>query len=255
MPTQLHCSLCAAIDPTQTTEFSCLAALHHHIKSEHLATLSVSVIPQRKFRRKRRRPLTTKTTKQGKRTANASNRGPIEASSTEHPSNESPTLMVDKAPDEMLPAKKARTHNDHDTDSTANALNWGPIVASSSERPSPTLMADTAPDETQPIKKARTLKDQDTCSLDGLSGPSQDFFPAVGEDPEYFHSMATEEDPESTQPTQKIKTEHTKAEENSQLSAGTSDATDLTGKRMRYRKKTTPQHQQNNGQHNKHIIQ
>ena len=65
MPTQLHCSLCAAINPTQTTEFSCLAALHQHIKSEHLATLPVSVLPERKFRRKRRRTLTKKTTRRG----------------------------------------------------------------------------------------------------------------------------------------------------------------------------------------------
>ena len=86
---------------------------------------------------------------------------------------------------------------------TANASNQGPIVASSFECPSNeclTLMADNAPDEIQPTKKARTLNDQDkgedkgplqnACSMDGLSDLSQDFFPAVGEDPENFHSIA-----------------------------------------------------------------
>ena len=139
-------------------------------------------------------------------TANASNRGPIVASSSERPSNDNLALLADIASDGAQPTKKARTLNDHYTCSTALASNRGPTAASSSEHPSNdnlALMADVAPDDIQPTKKARTINDQNTCSMDGLSGPSQDFFPAVGEDPEKKHSIAKGEDSESTQPTQK----------------------------------------------------
>ena len=141
-------------------------------------------------------------------------------------------------------------------------------MASSSERPSNeclTPMVDNDPDEVQPTKKARTLNfgegedwgsHQNACTMGWPSSPSQDFFPAVGEDPENYSTTAEGEGSESTQPTKKVKIAHARIEEDNQLAAGTSsDAADSTGKRRRYRKKTSPQSQQNNEQYNKHIVQ